>query len=159
MFENWRSFINQYIINQLDQRLFRFYIDNKDNLVIRTGSALDRRSITYDIKDKDITSTRKLQEELERNSSGQGYLHLIFYYEDTADMSDESKVPVLIEPKEEKKKGDASIKVEGKRKGTLFKKAKVEPNNSIDTISTSTVSMYTLCSTFLTILDPESGRN
>jgi hypothetical protein len=60
MFENWRSFINQYIIDQLDRRLFQFYIDNKDNLVIGTGSASDRRSITCDIQDKEIISTRKL---------------------------------------------------------------------------------------------------
>jgi hypothetical protein len=84
---------------------------------------------------------------------------LIFYYENNVDISDESKVPVLIEPKVEKKKGDVGIKVEGKKKGALFKKVKGEPSTSMDTTSTSMVSMYTLCSTFLTILDLESRRN
>jgi hypothetical protein len=89
--------------------------------VIVTSSTSDRRSITCDIRDKDIKSARKLWEELARNSSSQGYLHLIFYYEDTTDMSDESKVPVLVEPKEETKGADTGVKVEGKR-GVLSSK-------------------------------------
>jgi hypothetical protein len=84
---------------------------------------------------------------------------LIFYYENNVDISDESKVPILIEPKVEKKKGDVGIKIEGKKKGALFKKVKTELSTSMDTASASMVSIYALYSTFLTILDPESGRN
>ena len=84
---------------------------------------------------------------------------MIFYYKNNIDILNKLKVPILIKLKVEKKKGDIGIKVEGKKKGALFKKVKTEPSTSMDTASTSMVSMYTLYSTFLTILDLESKRN
>jgi hypothetical protein len=112
------------------------FIENKDKLVLGTGSRSAAVSVRLLFESPELTSTSRLFDLLEKNGNNQAFLHLIYDEQgESLYEQDESKLPTL----SSKPKGKG--KESGKGKEVPGKKVKLEPN--IDN-SRTMVSMYAL---------------